>query len=252
MNLEFLVLAAVAVMIGGLVKGLSGFGYAIVSTSLLASLYEPSRAVSFMIIPLIAIQLELVNNLDRNEIKTCTNNFRVYITSLIAGTMIGFYSLSLMPVELIKFTLGIITFVFALSRTEKFSFSIEKLKKKCFRRSATIQGPLGVLSGIIFGGTNVGVQIVAYLKAMELSNRKFVGLLALIMIPVSGLRIPLILNQIDSLELIGYSILAAPLGMAAAWVGSKMAERTSSENIEHLTLILLILISLNLIRTSVL
>lgn len=252
MSVEFLVLAAIAVMIGGLVKGLSGFGYAIVSTSLLASIYEPSKAVSFMIIPLIAIQLELVNNLDRDEIKTCTNNFGVYIAGLIAGTLIGFYTLSLIPINLIKVSLGTIIFVFALSRTEKLSYSVEKLKIKCFRRSAGIQAPLGFVSGLIFGGTNVGVQIVAYLKAMELPNRKFVGLLALTMIPVSGLRMPLILNQADSLVFVAYSILAAPLGIATAWMGNKVAEKISAERIETLTLVLLILISLNLIRTSVL
>lgn len=250
MNVEFLLLAVAAVMIGGLFKGLSGFGYAVISTTLLATLYEPTKAVSFMIIPLIAIQLELVNNLDRDEIKTCTNNFKPYIIGLIAGTLTGFYTISLMPVDVIKVLLGIITFIFALSRTQKFSIHLEKLKKKCFRRSTRIQTLLGVMSGLIFGGTNVGVQIVAYLKSMEMPNRKFVGLLALIMIPISALRTPLVLNQNNSIGLIGYSILAAPIGMIAAWIGIRIAERVSEQKIGRLTVLLLFLISFNLIWTS--
>jgi uncharacterized membrane protein YfcA len=73
---EFLILAAAAVIIGGLIKGISGFGYAVVSTSLLASLFNPADTVASRIRPLIAIRLELLKNLDREEKKTCTNNFK--------------------------------------------------------------------------------------------------------------------------------------------------------------------------------
>lgn len=252
MNIEFLMLASAAVMIGGLVKGLSGFGYAVVSTSLLASFFEPSKAVAFMILPLIAIQLELVNNLEREEVKTCTNNFKLYITGLTIGTLAGFYSISILPTNTVKAGLGLLTFAFALSRIDSFSVHIGRLKKKCFRKSTRVQIPLGVISGIIFGVTNVGVQVVAYLKSMELPNRKFVGLLALIMIPISGLRIPLILAQGSSLKLVAYSILAVPLGIASASLGSNLAEKISEKHIEHFTIILLILISVNLVRTTAL
>lgn len=252
MNIEFLILGSAAVIIGGLVKGLSGFGYAVVSTSLLASLFQPSKAVAFMILPLIAIQLELVNNLEKREIKTCTNNFKPYIVGLTVGTLAGFFSISLLPTSMVKAGLGLLTFVFALSRIDSFSVHLGRLKKKCFRKSAKVQIPLGIVSGVVFGATNVGVQVVAYLKSMELPNRKFVGLLALIMIPVSGLRIPLILTQGNSLELVAYSILTVPLGMASASLGSNLAEKVSEEHVEEFTVILLILISINLVRATTL
>lgn len=251
MSTEFLILASTAVIVGGLIKGISGFGYAVVSTSLLASLFNPADAVAFMILPLIAIQLELLKNLDREEIKTCTNNFKPYILGITAGTLLGFYSLSLIPTDTVKLILGVLTFLFALSRTERFSGGIERLQRKCFRRSGKVQIPLGVVSGIIFGGTNIGVQIVAYLKTMDIPNRKFVGLLALVMIPVSALRLPLVLGQ-GSAELVTYSVLVAPLGMISASLGSRVAEKLSETGIRYLTVSLLLLISLNLVRTAAL
>ena len=252
MSTEFLILAAAAVIIGGFIKGISGFGYAVVSTSLLASLFNPADAVAFMILPLIAIQLELLNNLDREEIKTCTNNFKPYTLGITAGTILGFYSLSLVPTDTIKLVLGVLTFVFALSRTGRFSLGIEKLQRKCFRRSGKVQIPLGVASGIIFGGTNIGVQVVAYLKTMDMPNRKFVGLLALVMIPVSALRLPLVINQAGAAELIAYSVLVAPLSIISAYLGRKIAKYISEPRIEQITVSLLFLIAANLVGSVVL
>jgi uncharacterized membrane protein YfcA len=250
-NTEFLVLAFTAVALGGLIKGLSGFGYAVVSTTLLALFFPAQKAVAFMIIPLVAIQLELITQLEKEEIKTCTNNFEVYIAALAAGTLTGFYAVTSIPGNIIKPLIGTLTLLFTLSQVKKLDPHIQKLKKKCFRRSNLLQLPLGFMSGLIFGATNIGVQIVAYLKTMELDRRKFIGLLALIMVPISLLRLPLILEK-TGLELIAYSILAAPLGVLAAWLGNKTAQHIPKKTINLATISLLLIISLKLISSAAL
>ncbi len=251
MTTEFFLIGLVAVMLGGLVKGLSGFGYAIISTTLLASFFPASEAVAFLIIPLISIQLELLSELDSDEIKACTRNFEAYISALLVGTLAGFYMISEVPENIVKIFLGTLTLVFAFSRTGKIDLHIEKLKEKCFRRSGRVQLGLGFISGIVFGATNIAVQIVAYLKTMELGRRKFAGLLALTMIPISGMRLPLALIN-SELSLLFYSALAAPIGVFFARIGERSADKIARRSVERFSVLLLLLISINLLRTAVL
>jgi uncharacterized membrane protein YfcA len=233
-------------MLGGLVKGLSGFGYAVVSTALLASFFPAPEAVAFLIIPLMAVQLELLSELGKEEIKTCTRNFEAYIIALLAGTLAGFYMISAVPEDPVKIFLGVLTLIFALSSTGRFDLHVERLKERCFRRSSKVQLTLGFFSGLIFGSTNIGVQIVAYLKSMEMERRKFVGLLALVMIPISGLRLPLL----SSGDVLISSLVVAPIAMISAKTGLYIGERTSGNLTENVTVLLLIAVSLNLVLNA--
>jgi hypothetical protein len=58
----WLVVIAGIVLSGGLVKGIAGFGYAIASTAVLATLIDPSTAVVVVIVPMMAANLSLVRN----------------------------------------------------------------------------------------------------------------------------------------------------------------------------------------------
>ena len=249
MGTDFLLLAFAAVFLGGFVKGLSGFGYALVSTMMIASFFPVNQAVSFLIIPLAAIQVGLVAELESEEVKTCLNNFEVYIVSITAGTVLGFYLVSSMPASIVKTALGVVTLAFAASQTN-LNLLGDKLKDKCFRRSNYAQAPLGMLSGLIFGSTNVGIQIVAYLRSMDLREGKFIGLLALVMIPVSVLRVPLFLGSSLSLRLLAFSVASAPIGILSAKIGYKAREHIESRYTHYFALSLLIIISINLLRSA--
>jgi uncharacterized membrane protein YfcA len=48
---------------------------------------------------------------------------------------------------------------------------------------------VGGVSGLLFGGTNVGVQLIAYLRSFELSHGLFVGVVALVFLGLNGIRV---------------------------------------------------------------
>lgn len=250
MGTDFLLLAFAAVLLGGFVKGLSGFGYALVSTMLIASFFPATQAISFLIIPLAAIQFGLVAELESGEVRTCLNNFEIYIGSITGGTILGFYAVSLMPSNIVKTFLGVLTLIFVASRMDVISLPSDIIRRKCFRRSSYVQAPLGVVSGLIFGSTNIGVQIVAYLKSMGLRESKFIGLLALVMMPVSVLRIPIVISSGVSPRLLAVSIAAAPVGILSAKMGFEVRQHIHNRYTHYFTLALLIAISANLLRSA--
>ena len=48
---------------------------------------------------------------------------------------------------------------------------------------------LGTVSGIVFGATNVGVQVVAYVRSRDLEAGLFVGVLALVFVGINAVRV---------------------------------------------------------------
>lgn len=55
------------IIFGGLLKGLNGFGYALVSTPLLGLLIPIEQAVALMILPLLVANVELMFEVDKKR-----------------------------------------------------------------------------------------------------------------------------------------------------------------------------------------
>ncbi|MFB6185311.1 MAG: sulfite exporter TauE/SafE family protein, partial [Halobacteriaceae archaeon] len=70
---------------------------------------------------------------------------------------------------------------------------------------------LGFVSGLIFGLTNIAVQVVTYLDSLSLDRSTFVGVLAMILIGISGLRVVItwLLGMYQSGTLLFYSAIVA-------------------------------------------
>ena len=65
---ELFVLIGTILFVGGLVTGVTGFGYALISTTTLAVVLDPQTAVVLMIIPVIIANIDLVGELERTGV----------------------------------------------------------------------------------------------------------------------------------------------------------------------------------------
>ncbi len=244
--LNEIIFIAMAVTLGGLIKGLSGFGYAVVSTPLLALIMPVQEAVAFMIIPLMAANVELVAEADREELKHCLTEFRGLIASMMAGVTVAMLLLSWMPVRPMEMAVGLISVLFVLSRTPFASNHFERLKDVCFR---TWEPLIGLFSGIIYGASNVGVATVAYLKSMGIEREKFVATLAAIILGISIYRVALAqqLGLFTAPENILISAGFAVPAVISVAVGQRLAGRISDNLIEQVSLATILLIGLRLL-----
>lgn len=48
---------------------------------------------------------------------------------------------------------------------------------------------VGGISGILFGGTNVGVQLIAYIRSCDLSHGLFIGVVAMVFLGLNAIRV---------------------------------------------------------------
>lgn len=186
-TLLFVALVAVA---AGAVNGVAGFGFAVVGTMALATTLDPATAVVFMILPILAVNLSLVSDLSVPQLRTCGRRFRPLLASALVGTVLGMAMLERLPEAPLRIALGVISLAFVLSQQRLISLpGVTGTKDRCFVETPAAMVGVGGVSGLLFGGTNVGVQLVAYVRSCDLQHGLFVGVVAMLFLGLNGVRV---------------------------------------------------------------
>lgn len=244
-----LAVVAAVVLLGGLVQGVAGFGNAVVSTALLATLLDPATAVVVPIIPVLAANLSLVRELDRSGLRSCLARFRPYLAAALVGTLAGMALLNRLPDAVLALGLGLFTGLYVLGRQPYVTVPGEaRLRSYCFRPGTAAKAGLGLVSGLLFGASNIAVQVVAYLDALELDRATFVGVLGMVLVGISGVRVlaALGLGLYGDGGTLALSALAALPALAGVAAGSRLRPRIPERLQVAGTLLLLSVIAVRL------
>lgn len=100
---------------------------------------------------------------------------------------------------------------------------------------------VGAVSGVLFGGTNVGVQFVAYLRSCELPHSTFVGVVALLFLGINTLRMGVagVLGLYTSWAVVAISLAAGLPAVIGVAVGKWIRPHISTSMRRWLVLALL-------------
>lgn len=190
MGWSTVVLVTLVIVVAGATNGLAGFGFAVVGTMALATILDPATAVVFMIIPILAVNLSLVRELSMQELRTCSRRFGPLIGAALVGTVLGMAVLDSIPSGPLRVGLGLLTLGFVATAQRRVSLpDWQSGEWDGFGRTRLGMLGVGGVSGLLFGGTNVGVQLIAYLRSFELSHGLFVGVVALVFLGLNGIRV---------------------------------------------------------------
>jgi len=237
------------VLLGGVVMGLAGFGYAVVSTATLATVLSPADAVTIMILPLLASNVSLARELDRDELGACVARFWPYVLAAVAGTVIGMALLDRVPARWLALGIGLFTLVYVATSQNRFEIpGLDRFTRWCFVERTAFKVGVGAVSGFIFGATNVGVQVVAYLDALDLDRDVFIGVLALILVGISAIRVGLAftLGLYGTGPLLALSAGAALVGLGGVEVGARLRRVVAAQRQRAAVFLLLTVIGLRL------
>lgn len=241
-----ILLPVMAVILGGIIKGLTGFGYALVSTSLLAVFIPAQQAVAVMIIPLMAGNLEIILETNFEKLRESLEKFSGYILYLLVGTGTGMFFISSIPSRLLQVIVGFIAVTFSVSRLGFMEESFQKLGKICFKAWKPV---IGISSGLIYGSSNIGVPVVTYLKSRNLSIQEFTGTLAAIILILSIYRI--IIAQVTGIYTANSQILVSMFltvpAVFAVRSGRFFSGKLPSEKVEKISILLIAVIGLKLL-----
>lgn len=250
---DTLALVLVVLVAGGLVVGVAGFGGAILWTAGLATLLDPATAVVVVILPMLATNVQLVGELDRGSLSACVERFWPYVLAAVVGTLLGMALLNRIPAAVLALGLGMLTAGYVLGTQPYVTVpGRATFGDRCFRPTVRWKAALGLGSGVVFGASNVAVQVVAYLDALDLDRSTFVGVLALILVGVSVVRVAAawLLGLYDAPGALPLSVLGVVPGMVGVAAGQRLRPRIPARYQTAGTLLLLSVIAVRLTVTG--
>jgi uncharacterized membrane protein YfcA len=247
---EVVVGIGIVVLVAGAVNGLAGFGFALVGTMALATVIDPATAVVFMIAPILGVNLSLVRDLSTDELQSCVTRFGPLVFAALVGTLAGLVILDRVPQGPLKVGLGVVSLAFVVSAQETVPVpGLDRAKEGCFVESTPAMMGVGAISGLLFGGTNVGVQLIAYLRSCDLSHGVFVGVVAMVFLGLNGIRIGAagVLGMYPDAVFALASAGGAIPAVAGVAVGKRLRERVAEHQRRAIVLSLLTVIGIRLI-----
>ncbi|MGQ4554491.1 TSUP family transporter [Halobellus sp. GM3] len=247
-------LMTLVILLAGATNGLAGFGFAVVGTMALATMIDPATAVVFMIIPILTVNLSLVGDLSGEQLRTCSRRFAPLIGASLAGTVVGMAALGRIPSGPLRVGLGVLTLGFVATAQRR--IPLPKLSSggaDAFSHSRVGMLGIGGVSGLLFGGTNVGIQLIAYLRSFDLSHGLFVGVVALVFLGLNGIRVAVagLFGLYPSPAVLVASVAAALPAVIGVAIGKRLRATASERSRRLVVLGLLTVVGVRLVGGGV-
>lgn len=150
-------------VLGALLHGITGFGYPIVGTAIIASFYPLKVAVAMVVIPCIVLNLIMLRTggtVVGNIIKYGRAYFWLFLTSFIGG-VIGVKLLLIFNESYLKIFLGMTLIFYVTTQYSKYRI--------VFQKDKITMAVFGFIAGVIGGITNA---IVAFLMIYLLGTNR--------------------------------------------------------------------------------
>ncbi|GAA0553040.1 TSUP family transporter [Halorubrum ejinorense] len=230
LSTELAAAVVLVVAVAGAVNGVAGFGFAVVGTMALATTLDPAVAVAFMIAPMFAVNVALVGELTREELRTCGRRFAPLLVAALVGTVVGMALLDRLPEAPVRVLLGLVSLGFVATAQRVVPLpTLPSAGDRGLAGSPPVMAAVGAVSGVLFGATNVGVQLVAYVRSFDLSHGLFVGVVALVFVGINGLRVgaAAALGLYPDAGFALASAAAAVPAVAGVAVGKRLRDRVS-------------------------
>ena len=162
-ELQLIIISAVAVFASGVINGVTGFGFVIVAAPILTSYLDPTLVVPVMILQTLVLGLILLSQTFRD-----TNLRRVWPLMLVgaAFTPVGTLLLVILDESALKVLMGVVVGVTATGMLLGLRRSLGN------ERVASI--PVGFASGILTGSTGLsGAPVILFFSNQGIDPRQF-------------------------------------------------------------------------------
>jgi len=166
----FLVVAVVA----GAVKGLIGFGYALITTPIFASVIDPTVAVVVLAVPPWMLNMFQVGETDTG-LEFLAREWPLMLLAL-AGTVLGVAFLARYRTgPLVPFLIGLVIFGYVLFQVVQQFVTVEEA------HHPVALGVAGTLEGFLLAVANLGPLLPAYFHTFERDVERYIGGLSMVL-----------------------------------------------------------------------
>ncbi|MFB6078641.1 MAG: TSUP family transporter [Halarchaeum sp.] len=177
----FAFLLVVAVFAGA-VKGAIGFGYALITTPIFASVVDPTMAVVVLAIPPWMINVFQVGETNTG-LEYIRREWQLVALALV-GSIVGVYALATFATgPLVPFVIGVVLLGYAAYQVATSFVVVEGA------HHPVLLGAFGLLEGFFLAVANLGPLLPAYLHTFERDRERYIGGLSMVFTVVFTARI---------------------------------------------------------------
>jgi len=235
LDLSSLIVAVIAVFVAGLIRGYSGFGFAMVAVTTMSLVIPPARVVPLVLILEVIASIRLVPQVWKD---IDWYSLRWLLAGSLFATPFGAYLLANIPAESMRISISLLVLVAAILLLRGWAWKQMPGRPLIFTT--------GIACGILNGAAAIGGPpvILLYLSSpagVTVSRASiiayFLGIdtMSLVMASIHGL------TTSKTLLLTVVSLIPLLLGIA---IGSKMFIKIDKKSFRHHVLILLIILSI--------
>lgn len=244
MTLEIeLLLAALALAAGGILKGATGAGAPVLAVPMLALIFDVRYAVALMVVP------NLITNFWQwwqHRDKIVSRDFVIRFAGGGAlGALAGSFMLAWAPQDALLMGVGVVLVAYIAFRLFHATWSLP------WNRALTLSGPAGVLGGILQGASGLSAPAsITFLNSVGLERRQFIPTISVFFMMMSVMQIPALASLgILTGKILLHGALALAVLLASMPVGNQLARHVKKETFDKIILALLALIAAKILVT---
>lgn len=181
-SLEILALFVLVAVVAGAVKGMIGFGYALITTPIFASVIDPTLAVVVLAIP-----PWMINMFQIGETDTGLEFIRrewVLMLLAVVGSVVGVFFLAQFRTgPIVPFLIGLVILAYVVFQVVQNFVTIQEAHHPIALAVA------GVLEGFLLAAANLGPLLPAYFHTFERDVDRYIGGLSMVLGTIFTVRI---------------------------------------------------------------
>lgn len=238
------IFVAAALLLAAFVKGITGLGFPLIATPMVALLLDIRTAIAILIIPNIVMDIAQVFR--RNFPVAVFRRFSGLLLLTVIGVFLGTGVLMILPLWALNLCLGIMLLLFVGSTLLRFDFEISP------RAEGLLSPAVGLISGFLNGMTNAASPTLAvYLYSLKLEKTDFIKSISTIFIVTKVSQ----LVAVSTWNLFNRSLLTLSLAVTlfvllGFYLGLKIQDRVNQQTFNRGLLLVLSVIGLVLIAGS--
>lgn len=243
MEVYGLILGAVGLALGGILKGATGAGAPVIAVPILAMVYDVPMAVALFSIP------NVVSNAWQGwQFRAHHLSRRFALTFALAGGVgaaIGTVMLAKLPAEALLLTVAFAAIAFVAFRVTKPDWALSRAW------GDRLVGPAGLVGGVLQGAVGVSAPVsITFLNSMKLERPQFIATISVFFATMAVPQIPMLVSYgFLDWNRAGLSVLATGILFATMPLGTWLARHISRVTFDRIILVLLLGIALRLIAS---
>jgi uncharacterized membrane protein YfcA len=240
-------LFVIVAVIAGVVKGMVGFGYALITTPIFASVVDPTFAVVVLAIPPWMLNMFQIGETDTGR-EFIRAEWPLLVLAVL-GTTIGVFFLSEFNAgPIVPFLIGLVIFAYVVFQVVQDFVTVERT------HNPFALGTAGFLQGFLLAVANLGPLLPTYFHTFERDTERYIGGLSMVLGTIFTVRIvqmALFTDLLTTYRLwLGSAI--AVVTIAGLLIGTYLRRvEVDEQKFNWFVVALLFVISLNIFRNTV-